>query len=151
MLFVFAIVTVPSLQAGEPEAHSVDKLTWMAGSWLQVKDGVETEEYWTEPKGDVLLGIGRTVRGPGKTTFEFMRIAKTPGGISYFASPQGRPAEEFPLAQLEAKKVVFEDAKRDFPRRISYWLDGDGDLRARLEGTLKGQPRSLEFHWKKRQ
>jgi len=32
-----------------------------------------------------------------------MRIAKTPTGISYFASPQGRPAEEFPLKELKGK------------------------------------------------
>lgn len=132
-----------------PDGPGLDRLSWMTGSWLERKEGVDTEEHWIEPKGEMMLGVGRTVRGGGKVAFEFMRIASTPNGISYFASPQGRPAHEFPMTQLEDKKVIFEDPNHGFPRRITYWLDGDGSLRARIEGTAQGEPRSREWRWTK--
>lgn len=131
-------------------ARKLEDLAWMAGSWLERKPGVETEEHWIAPKGDVMLGVSRTVRESGKTSFEFLRIARTPAGISYFACPSGRPATEFKLVETaekeSQKKVVFENREHDFPQRIIYWLD-DGSLRARIEGTIGGQSRSQEWHW----
>ena len=132
-------------------ARKLDDLAWLVGSWLEKKPGVETEEHWIAPNGDVMLGVNRTVRESGKTSFEFLRIARTPTGISYFASPGGRPATEFKLVetvQTEShKKVTFANPEHDFPQRIIYWLDDDGSLRARIEGTIGGQPRSQEWRW----
>jgi hypothetical protein len=136
--------------ADDAPARKLDNLAWMVGSWLERKPGVETEEHWIAPKGDVMLGVNRTVRESGKTSFEFLRIARTPTGISYFASPGGRLATEFKLVESAAtnseKKVVFENREHDFPQRVIYWLD-DGSLRARIEGTIGGQPRSQEWRW----
>ncbi len=132
-------------------ARKLDDLSWLVGSWLERKTGVETEEHWIAPKGDVMLGMNRTVRESGRTSFEFLRIARTPTGISYFASPGGRPATEFKLietAEKESqKKVIFENREHDFPQRIIYWRDDDGSLRARIEGTIGGQSRSQEWQW----
>ena len=77
------------------------------------------------------------------------RAARTAIGISYFASPSGRPATEFPLIETGDKKAVFENPEHDYPRRIIYWLDGEGFLRARIEGTLRGQERSEEWRWQR--
>jgi Domain of unknown function (DUF6265) len=128
---------------------SLKDLSWMAGSWIERKEGVETEENWTVPKGDIMLGVNRIVRDSGKASFEFLRIAQVPGGIVYFASPGGRPAVEFPLVECADKKVVFENPKHAFPQRIIYWLDGDGKLHARIEGKKGEKNLSEEWKWEK--
>jgi hypothetical protein len=140
----------PSPVAAEdgPPAKLSD-LSWIAGSWLQTKNGIDSEENWIAPKGEIMLGISRTVRGDGRTSFEYLRIAKTQAGIIYFASPQGRAATEFPLKAMEGKKVTFENEKHDFPQRIIYWLGEDGNLHARIEGTVNGQARGMEWQWKR--
>ena len=97
-----------------------------------------------------MLGVARTVRASGKTSFEYLRIAKSDKGIRYIASPGGGPATEFPLVSLEGKKVAFENKEHDFPQRISYWLDGDGALHARIEGDVQGKTRSMEWRWEKK-
>lgn len=147
---LFSLLTFPAiLSAAEPEAKSLDSLSFMVGSWRQSDGTVEVEEHWLPAKGDIMLGLGRTVRGKGKeTAFEFLRVAPSKAGLSYFASPQGRAATEFPLVELAKEKVVFENPVHDFPQRISYWLEG-GKLKARIEGTIKGQKRSEEWTWEK--
>ena len=153
VLFALTLPTI-SVSGGTGITHTnqdqprnIADLTWMAGSWLERKNGTETEEHWMSPKGDIMLGVNRTVRETGRTLFEFMRIAQTAGGISYFASPGGRAATEFPMTELKDKRVVFENPKLEFPRRIIYWIEKDGVLHGRIEGKVKGEDRSEEWHW----
>jgi hypothetical protein len=124
-------------------------LAWMVGPWIERKPGVQTEENWTDAKGGLMLGVNRTVREGGQSSFEFLRIAETPTGIIYFASPGGRPAVEFPLLECADRKVVFENPQHAFPQRITYWLDGQGRLCARIEGKKGDKSLSAEWKWEK--
>lgn len=56
---------------------------------------------------------------------------------------------EFKLKEAGEKRVVFENAAHDFPQRILYWREGD-DLVARIEGTMRGQPRQQEWRFSRR-
>ncbi|HEY4231046.1 MAG TPA: DUF6265 family protein [Thermoanaerobaculia bacterium] len=124
---------------------------WMAGTWTGVSDGTEMEEVWTPAKGGSMLGLHRDVKDGRTVEFEFLRIEAAPGGVTYWASPLGRPPTPFRMAASESgpNRVVFTNPKHDFPTRILYWLSADGLLHARIEGTLKGKPASEEWSWKK--
>jgi hypothetical protein len=145
-LVLIAAWLFPGISIGAQ--HEVDSLAWMVGSWIERKEGRETEEHWIAPKGGLMLGVNRTVTSAGKSSYEFLRIAKTAAGISYFASPGGRPAVEFPLIESGPTRAVFENPKHDFPQRIIYELDGDA-LNARIEGTIGGQKRGMQWRWEK--
>lgn len=123
-------------------------LAWMAGNWVGVQGGVEMEELWQAPKGNTMLGLHRDVAGGKTVSFEFMRIEAKPDGISYWASPAGRPATQFRLIELKGKRVIFENAKHDFPQRVIYWLSDDGALHAKIEGTMNGKPAAEEWTWR---
>jgi hypothetical protein len=135
--------------AGETNAPTLAGLSWLEGSWVQRGKKVENEEHWIAPKGGMMLGLNRTTREGGKTSFEFFRIEQTTNGLSYFASPQGRAATEFRLKELTADRVVFENLNHDFPQRIIYWREGESTLHARIEGSIKGKERKEEWHWRK--
>ncbi|MCA1573555.1 MAG: DUF6265 family protein [Acidobacteria bacterium] len=124
-------------------------LSWMAGNWAGVQGGVEMEELWQAPKGNTMLGLHRDVTGGRTVSFEFLRIEAKPDGISYWASPGGRPATQFRLTELKGKRVVFENAKHHFPQRIIYWLGLDGALHAKIEGTMNGKPAAEEWTWRR--
>jgi Protein of unknown function (DUF2442) len=47
------------------------------------------------------------------------------------------------------REVVFENLEHDFPQRVIYKLDGDGVLRASIEGLQKGQLKTIEFPMRK--
>jgi hypothetical protein len=131
-------------------ASSVADLQWLEGRWSGVKDGTTSEEHWTSPAGGALVGMHKDVKAGKMTEFEFLRIESAKdGGIVYLASPQGRAVTPFPLAEMAEKRVVFENKAHDFPTRVLYWLDPEGALHARIEGTLQGKPAHEEWVWTK--
>jgi predicted enzyme related to lactoylglutathione lyase len=135
-------------QAKVPVA--LQSLSWLAGSWISTSEGIETDETWMSPKSGLMLGTNRTVRPNGKTAFEFMRLVQEEDRITLYASPSGKPATPFALKKLTAAQVVFENLDNDFPHRVIYQRDQNKDqLHARIEGTIDGVERSMEWHWKR--
>jgi hypothetical protein len=124
-------------------------LAWLAGNWGGVQGGVEMEEFWQAPKGNMMLGVHRDVAGGRTVSFEFMRIEATPDAITYWASPGGRTATPFRLIEQKGKRAVFENAKHDFPQRIIYWVSDDGALHAKIEGTMNGKAAAEEWTWRR--
>jgi hypothetical protein len=150
LLLVVGLAGAVALDAADvPAARaSIADLGWMAGSWAGNEGKTQMDEHWTAPKGGAMLGLHRDVVGGKMVSFEFLRIEETPGGLAYLSMPQGRPVTAFPLAKLEGKRVVFENPTHDFPQRIIYWLEADGSLAARIEGTQEGKGESAEWRWK---
>jgi len=125
-------------------------LSWMSGSWRgESPDGVATQETWLVPQGDQMLGLSQSTKRGAVTEYEFLRIAHEKGTAVLYASPGGRcPPTAFRMATEEGRDVVFENRDHDFPKRIQY-VDRDGDLRVRIEGVQDGQPKVLEWTWKR--
>lgn len=137
---VFCIVATPALA----QSNRASSLGWMSGAWAQDNGKEKVMESWVGPGNGTLVGVNLTTGPNGRRSYEFMRIADTPEGMSYFASPAGRPPVEFRFREAGDKRVVFENAAHDYPQRIVYWKDGDL-LAARIEGTVRGQKRSEEW------
>jgi hypothetical protein len=131
------------------KAADLASLSWIAGAWAGVDDGVEMEEHWLPAKGNTMLGLHRDVAGNKTVSFEFLRIEATADAITYWASPKGRPATPFRLKEVSDKKAVFENPEHDFPQRIIYWLGKDGSLHAKIEGTQGGKEAAAEWIWQK--
>lgn len=144
------IVAMVSFSVGVgAKTMDLSGLAWMAGNWSGTQGGVEMEEFWQKPKGNTMLGLHRDVAGGRTVSFEFARIEATPEAITYWASPGGRPATPFRLIEQKEKRVVFENAKHDFPQRVIYWLSDDGALHAKIEGSLNGKTASEEWTWRR--
>jgi hypothetical protein len=90
--------------------------------------------------------VNLTTWPSGRKSYEFLRIAETADGVSYFASPGGKPPVEFKAKETGDKRVVFENAAHDFPQRIIYRRDGD-QLVARIEGSIQGKVRTEEWRF----
>jgi hypothetical protein len=43
-------------------------------------------------------------------------------------------------------RAVFENPAQDFPRRLTYWREGNV-LRARAEGSERGRPVTVDYRW----
>lgn len=127
-------------------AQEIDKLAWMAGTWTQVKDGETVQESWLGPRGKMMTAVNLT-SSPKRASFEFLRIVEGPSGLSYLASPEGRPPTEFKMKEMSEKKIVFENLAHDFPQRIIYWLEVDGAMKARIEGTIQGKAKQMEWRF----
>jgi hypothetical protein len=98
------------------------------------------------PRAGFALGMSRTVRSDSVVTeFEQLRLFQREGRAVYHAEPSGQTATDFEARTTSDSLVVFENAAHDFPQRIIYRKRGRDSLLARIEGTMRGQSRGIDF------
>ncbi len=141
VLIMLVLVPFTSL-AGEP---TVADLGWLAGCWSSDGREAESGEQWMAPAGGTMLGVARTVRDSKTVAYEFLRIQEKDGTLVYVASPSGQSTTEFPLERITEDEVVFANPEHDFPQRIAYRRASDTSLLARIEGTVDGELRGIDF------
>ena len=142
-----ASALVLTADTGPVAESKLEKLSWLAGSWVRDSAGTRSEEHWMVARGGLMLGMNRLVSGGRARSFEFLRIQALGDTIAYLASPNNRAPTAFPLKELGEKRVVFENLGHDFPQRVLYWLGTDGRLFARVEGTMKVKPAGEDYVW----
>lgn len=151
------ILSVPPCLRGEPSQAAATKpvkanlseIAWMAGTWSGPGLGGQTEEHWTEPGGESMLGMFRLVTKDGKATvFELLLIEQEGEYVKYrfrHFGPGHKPWEEpdkpleFDLIEVSETKAVFESSVQASPKRITYSRVGDDELRIRVQGEKDGK------------
>lgn len=97
-----------------------------------------------------MFGMSRTVRNSKTVAFEFMQIIEDDyGGIVFIAAPSGQSATSFLMVSVTDREVIFENPDHDFPQRVIYRLMSDEKLIGRIEGTVDGMDRALDFPMRK--
>lgn len=110
---------------------------WMSGCWQWQQDERWGEECWTAPRGDQMLGSGRTGEAGKVGSWEFMRIERGEQGLSFHASPGGKGWTTFNSANDAGEGVTFVNPDNDYPQRVRYRREGErlhAEI-ARLDGT----------------
>ena len=141
-----AIALLAAQVALAQSAPRVASLDWMSGTWVQETPQEKVSESWLGPSNGMMVAANLTARANGRRSYEFLRIAETPEGFSYYASPGGKAPVEFKLKESGERRVVFENAAHDFPQRVLYWREGE-QLVARIEGTIQGKERSEQWRF----
>ena len=142
-LLAWIALAAPSASAAAP---SIEALAWLAGCWSRADADPGSGEQWTAPAGGTMLGVSRTVRNGRTVEWEFVVIrAASDGALAYHAHPSGQASAEFRLVRAGDREAVFENAAHDYPQRVGYRLDGDGNLTAWIEGVRNGATRRIEF------
>lgn len=146
MVKALAAVLAMVLSTGFSIMPATADLAWLAGHWVQ--DGADgwAEENWAPPRAGVMLGTGLTGKGSVAKSFEFMRIADGPGHkVVFWGSPEGRAPVAFPMVAQGRWEVTFENAKHDYPTRISYKRE-----RMHLTATTTGRGGIRPMRWRYR-
>lgn len=131
--------------AAENQKVSIEELSWLAGCWESAGGEPRVDEQWMTPRGGLMLGMGRTVKGGVATQFEQMRIREQEGSLVFTSKPSGQEEASFAAIEVTSSRVVFENKTHDFPRRIIYRRNDDGTLAARIEGEKAGKIAGFDF------
>ena len=149
MLSVIMILAAASFGAGQSAARKLSDLNWMSGCWASVGGNAKeslTSEQWMAAEGGMMLGIGRTVRKGKAVDYEFMRIEQRGSDLIFISRPKANKDDtEFKLIKLTTDEAVFENAAHDFPQRVIYRRNKAGDLSPRIEGTVNGKAKGIDF------
>jgi hypothetical protein len=138
------VVATTGGTATQPAATTAD-LAFMAGCWRLSANGRTIDEHWLTPAGGSVMGISRTVANGKTVEYEFLQIRDLPDGLTYIAKPSGQAEAQFKVASRTADEIVFENPTHDFPQRIRYKKVGTDRLEARVEGTMNGKSRGMDF------
>jgi hypothetical protein len=137
-----------SLAPQAPLKASAPDVAWLTGCWDLDRGRRHVVEHWTAPEGGTLLGVSRTVADGKTVEYEFLLIRERDGALEYVAKPSGQPEAIFVASRVTADEVLFENPQHDFPQRIRYKKQPDGGLAARIEGTLNGAARGIDFTYR---
>ena len=145
----FVLLSVSPVPASVDDV-SVAGMSWMTGCWSYIGAEPGSGEQWMTPAGGSILGMSRTVEDGETVAYEFLRIAEDDEGIpALFALPSGQAATTFALLRHSDNEVAFENPGHDFPQRVIYRLTPGPTLIGRIEGTVNGEARSVDFPMKK--
>ena len=105
---------------------------WLAGAWSNDDGERWTEEFWTHPRGGMMIGASREGQGDALRSWEAIRILRTAdGSLAYVPMPGGGPPVEFAMTDQTAQSIEFANPAHDFPQRLRYWREG-GTLNAEI-------------------
>jgi Domain of unknown function (DUF6265) len=141
----FLLVLAAAVQASLQSPIGLERLAWMTGCWEVKSPQGTVEEHWLAPRGQTMLGLGRTVREGRTTEYEFVVLEKRDDRLAYEAHPSGQPPAVFLSREVGEASVVFENAQHDFPQRVGYEQRGTDALLAWIEGSQDGRLRRVEF------
>jgi hypothetical protein len=137
LLTFFGMLAACNAGARDAEPTATPDLGWIAGHWCLESSGELIEEHWLPAQGDLMLGLGRTVKGGKTMSFEFLRIESKDGATHYLAQPQGAPPTAFKLTASGPNWARFENPRHDFPTRVEY-RRGAAGLHAEIAGPGEG-------------
>jgi uncharacterized protein DUF6265 len=143
------LTTAPSAAQLNTRVPSAAQLRWMAGCWERRRGARLVEEQWMTPRGGMMLGAGRTMRGDTLVEYEHTRIYERDGRLIFAAAPSGQPPAEFEAAEASDSMVTFSNPKHDFPQRITYRRNGADSLFARVEGVEEGKLHGIDFPYRR--
>lgn len=154
----------PNAPAEEIPAKLVDGTTAryselvlkLMGAWTDSvsEPGAVVHELWTENEHDFHSGTGFVMVGKDTVFIEHIQLALPSTGRAGYRVrvPSQNEGEEvfFALAACIGDSMVFENPAHDFPQRIVYALQTNGDWIARVSGQGKdGAPRGFSYRFKR--
>ena len=133
-----------------PEAATakIDDIAWLSGAWVGTRGSsgkTSIEERWSPPRGGSIFAVSRTVTSGSLRAFEYLRIVERDSGLVYVAQPNGGTPTEFVLTELTENRAVFDNPRHDYPKRITYSLTENNELKVSIGFTKGGSPRRFEF------
>ena len=129
--------------SGKEDKISFD---WLLGVWENLETKNTFEEWRRGEEGALLIGLGFKAIKEDRVVSEYINIKDVDKTIVYEARlPHSTDMIPFTMIQVHEGGFFCENPDYDFPKRISYELEGYDMLTVVLYGTRK----KIEFKFKK--
>jgi len=121
-----------------PGSAALEAVAWLAGCWrVESPDGQNAaEEQWMAPRGGLMVGMSRSIRGGVARGHEFLTIRVEDGTLVYHAVPSGQQPTDFRARDAEGWRLEFVNAEHDFPQKIIYTRGDDDRVEAAVFGDV---------------
>ena len=148
-----------SAATAAPVAGPLDGLRWLAGTWERDTVDSQSDETWSLPVGQMMLGMFRLVENGEVRFVELQTIRVEDDDIVLrilHASPELVPwaaekggALRYVALSLKPGEAVFGNTTDDV-KQIIYRLTGPSQLLVRLVKIVRGETEHIDFHFRLR-
>ena len=143
------VITAVSCQKKESvEKDKIKIADWLIGNWENKStDGVLTEN-WQKLNDSTFSASSYFIKGKDTIHFESIILAQLGETLTYKATVKGQNDDKpvsFASTLESDKQLVFENAKHDYPQKITYTKGADNTITAEISGNLNGKPSSEKF------
>ena len=147
MLIILMLVSDLALAQDLTGEQKLKKLSWLEGTWnrTNVKAGRTASERWVKTDQGEFQGWGVSMNGPDTSFVEKLKIITKDNEVYYVADVSGnKELTYFKFTELTAAGFVCEDPEHDFPKKISYQVNG-----TKLKATISGNGKSIDYLFEK--
>jgi hypothetical protein len=145
LILLFAIIpsalfsqNTVSLGSGKSPKANLSQVTWIAGHWQGEAFGGITEEVWTAPLGDSMMGSFKLVVDNKAEFYEICQIIQEDETIMFRLKhfdgklkgwEEKDETQDFPLVKIEKSAVFFDNftIKRISQDHIIFYVVVDSD------------------------
>ncbi len=99
------------------------------------------------PRGELMVGMARSIRGDQATGYEFLLLQVRDGKLVFTAHPSGQARSEFVSTFVSESAFSVENAEHDFPKRIEYERVSPDSLVARVYGEIGATEPAFSVHY----
>ncbi len=154
---VLALLALLQVAPPQPIAASLADVAFMAGHWVDEPEGAFSEEIWTEPAGDSMLGMWRYVGKGQAQVFELLTLKAESGQVvlrlrHFDPKLVGREERQTPvelrLVAKRAGEAVFEGVEGGGKARVR--LTYRSPSKDALVGVLEKGAEPQEFAFRRR-
>lgn len=148
LLLLFYLLS-PSVKSQSLDEDTLSQLRWLVGKWERVSTNPNQTafEEW-DIKENMLIGKGVTIQESDTVFIENLSIVSKEGDLFYVAEVVSNPQPTwFKIKSYSEKGFVSENSDHDFPKKIEYWLENNGELTA----TISGDGKYIPFIFRKKE
>lgn len=152
IFFMYTALATPATPEARPPRLA--DVAWMAGQWQDRSGGGLSEEVWTAPEGDCMLGMWRMVSGGAARIYEMLLVRQDEKGVTFTLrhfDPRLHAREEkdaplvMALVRASPEEAVFEGrSSTGGLLRLTYRRQGPDALAVTLEKDTD-RPETFRF------
>ncbi|MDF2187173.1 DUF6265 family protein [Paraflavitalea sp. CAU 1676] len=150
LMALLMLCFLDQVQAQQPSAAVPDdfkKLHWLSGTWQRTnaKPGRSGYERWEMDGDRAMKGWGVSMKGNDTLITEKIRLEIKDNKIWYVADvPENKAPVYFELTSITPSGFICENPAHDFPKKISYQLEGNI-----LTAIISAGDKSIPYLFKK--
>lgn len=147
ILIILVLISDLAVTQNLTGEEKLKKLSWLEGTWnrTNVKAGLTASERWMKTDQGDFQGWGVSMNAADTSFVEKLKIIIKDNEVYYVADvPGNKQLTYFKFTELTASGFVCEDPEHDFPKKISYQVNG-----TKLKATISGNGKAIEYFFER--
>ncbi len=149
-----ALLTIVSCKKTENSAKDKIKTAdWLIGNWENQLEQGTLSESWEKANDSTFNGKSFFIKDKDTLNNETIVLSQKGNDLFYIPVVQGQNNNEpviFKMTKADAKQLVFENPKHDFPQKISYTKITNDSIVAAISGVVNGKTEGESYPMKRK-